>query len=298
MKREDPRSRVYHQSVSHLRPRTGRVDPRDIAELKELKTAHPELSSAVDMQVALAELHRRIQSRLATPLLALDDPATAARLNEGRRLVEFADIPLDWSEFRLAFRQTAEILRRFEALEQADHDALQAVVREGRRVEPLTRAYYERTAGPAPPADDTGVSPMLDQVLALALRPFLTRCSDVCVARLDLSSWHRSWCPICGGEPDFAVLSSTSDRSLICGRCLAQWPFHPTACPFCGNDRPNGVTSFTSRDRRYRVYGCDACRKYVKAYDARGAARPVMPTVDTIATLPLDAAAIQKGYDG
>jgi hypothetical protein len=36
----------------------------------------------------------------------------------------------------------------------------------------------------------------------------------------------------------------------------------------------------------------------LKAYDGRGASRPVMPIVDTIATLPLDAAAIQKGYDG
>ena len=46
------------------------------------------------------------------------------------------------------------------------------------------------------------------------------------------------------------------------------------------------------------MYGCNECRKYVKAYDARGTGRPVMPAVDTIATLPLDAAAIQRGYDG
>ena len=42
--------------------------------------------------------------------------------------------------------------------------------------------------------------------------------------------------------------------------------------------------------------GCDVCRKYLKAYDARNASRPVMVSVDTIATLPLDAAAMQKGY--
>jgi hypothetical protein len=34
----------------------------------------------------------------------------------------------------------------------------------------------------------------------------------------------------------------------------------------------------------------------VKAYDARGADRPFMLDVDTIATLPLDAAAQQRGY--
>jgi FdhE protein len=278
--------------------RPGRVDPRDIAELKQLKQAHPELSTAVDMQIALVELQRRIQSRLSTPLLTVEDPATHSRLLSGRRLVEFADIPLDWSEFRLAFRQTVDILRRFDALEQADHDALQAIVRDGSAVEPLTRGYYDRTSGdPQSPAEE-GLPPMLDQVMALALRPFLARCSDVCGTRLDLGVWRRTWCPVCGGEPDFAVLSAAGERSLICGRCLAQWPFHPNTCPFCSNDEAGGVTSFASRDRRYRVYGCDRCRKYIKAYDSRGAARPVMPAVDTIATLPLDAAAIQKGYDG
>ena len=37
---------------------------------------------------------------------------------------------------------------------------------------------------------------------------------------------------------------------------------------------------------------------HIKAYDARNAVRPVMIAVDTIATLPLDAAAMQRGYVG
>ena len=97
---------------------------------------------------------------------------------------------------------------------------------------------------------------MLDQVLAVALRPFLARCADVWMTRLDPAGWNRPWCLLCGGEPEFAVLPSGGDRWLICGRCTAQWPFS-TACPFCGNDAPGGITSFASRDGRYRVYGCN-----------------------------------------
>ena len=52
------------------------------------------------------------------------------------------------------------------------------------------------------------------------------------------------------------------------------------------------------RIRRYRLCACDGCRRYLKAYNAKGASRPVMPVVDTIATLPLDAAAVQHGYVG
>ncbi len=53
-----------------------------------------------------------------------------------------------------------------------------------------------------------------------------------------------------------------------------------------------------SADRRYRVCACDDCRRYLKVYNAKGAARPVLPVVDTIATLPLDAAVAQHGYVG
>jgi formate dehydrogenase maturation protein FdhE len=49
-------------------------------------------------------------------------------------------------------------------------------------------------------------------------------------------------------------------------------------------------------DRRYLLVACDVCKRYVKTYDARGADRPFMLDVDTIATLPLDAAALQRGY--
>jgi FdhE protein len=90
----------------------------------------------------------------------------------------------------------------------------------------------------------------------------------------------------------------SAERRLLCGRCLAPWTFPPLTCPFCANDDHALITSFATRDGRYRVYACDVCRRYLKAYDARYASRPVMVSVDSIATLPLDAAAMQRGYVG
>jgi formate dehydrogenase maturation protein FdhE len=74
------------------------------------------------------------------------------------------------------------------------------------------------------------------------------------------------------------------------------WPFNADACPHCGDVRPASRVSFASRDGRYRLIACDACRKYTKAFDGRGSDRPFMLDVETIATLPLDAAASQRGY--
>jgi formate dehydrogenase maturation protein FdhE len=83
---------------------------------------------------------------------------------------------------------------------------------------------------------------------------------------------------------------------LICSRCSARWRFHQFTCPFCMNEDRSRITSFASRDGRYRLYACEVCERYLKAYDARRAGRPVMPAVDSVATIPLDAAAMQKGY--
>ncbi len=137
---------------------------------------------------------------------------------------------------------------------------------------------------------------MIDQVLTLAMRPFLSRCAEVLQQRPELSLWTHAHCALCGGEPDFAVITPAAERHLICGRCELRWKWEPLTCPYCRNSDRRKITSFATPDGQYRVYACDVCRRYLKAYDGRRATRPVMPMVDAVATLPLDAAAIQRGY--
>ena len=288
---------VQSNGVTERPTRPGRPEPREVTELKQLKIDHPELASAVDLQVALLETQRRVQSRVPLPWIQTDPEWLRAQFAAGRPAVRFRDIPLDWTDFRLTLRQTADVLRRFDTLESADHERIVALGHEGNQLEPVVTQWYEATSGvndraTVRDASDAG----LDHVLVLAIRPFLTRCAEVLVQRGELPAWPHSYCPYCGWEPDFAVITPNGDRRLICGRCVGQWPFDAFTCPYCGNGDRALVTSFTSRDGRYRVYGCDVCHRYLKAYDSRNAARPVMVAVDTIATLPLDAAAMQRGY--
>ena len=283
-------------------PRPPRAEPREIAELKELKSSNPELASAIDMQLALVDVQRRIQSRVPLPWIQHDPAWLAAQRQAGRPVVRFQDIPLDWTDFRLTFRQTADILNRFEAIDRAEHTAILAFGRDGNTLEPIVHQWYSATSG-ADPSDPgkrvpDGAPASLDQVLLLALRPFLMRCAESLMQREDLSGWAHGHCPVCGWEPDFAVITPNADRRLICGRCTAQWVFGSSTCPFCTNADRARVTSFATRDGRYRVYACDVCRRYLKAFDGRNATRSVLIAVDTIATLPLDAAAMQKGYVG
>jgi hypothetical protein len=275
-------------------PRPQRAQPREVVELKQIKAAQPELTSAVDMQLALVEMQRRVQSRVPLPWISAEDSWLREQEAAGRALIRFGDIPLDWTDFRLTFRQTADILRRFDALETADYDAIITLAREGNALEAVVSQWYTATSGDG--GDKPGGPAGLEHVLVLALRPFLARSVEVLSQRVDLSAWGHSHCPFCGWEPEFAVIVPQGDRQLICGRCSAMWPFGAFTCPFCANDERSRVTSFATRDGRYRVYGCDKCHRYLKAYDARNAPRPVLVAVDTIATLPLDAAAMQRGY--
>ena len=291
---------MYNPRVSERPPRAPRAEPREIVELRELKSAQPDLASAVDMQIALIEIQRRVQSRVPLPWIQPDPTWLAAQQAAGRPAVRFGDIPLEWSDLRLTLRQTADTLKRYEALERAEHEAIVGLTRTGDQLQPLVTQWYLATSGVDAngPTERTpsGSPPSLDQVLLLSLRPFLARCAESLAQRVDFSQWHHGHCPYCGWEPDFAVITPGADRRLICGRCLGQWAFAQLTCPFCANDDRALITSFATRDGRYRVYGCDVCKRYLKAYDGRSAARPVLVAVDTIATLPLDAAAMQRGY--
>jgi hypothetical protein len=285
--------------------RSPRAESREITELRAIKVRHPQLASAVDMHIELLELQRRIQSRVPLPALELDANIMQRHQLEGRPLLRFEHIPLDLTDLRLVVRHTADILQRFDALDASEFQLVHTLGRGDRLLEVAGRWYRraaERvavTSGAAvvgmPEAVDNEPE-IVGHVLALAMRPFLSRCAEVLQRRADLSAWTHAHCALCGGEPDLATLDAQGDRSLVCGRCLLHWRFAPVTCPFCLNSDRAQITSFGTSDGLYRVYGCDVCHRYVKAFDARRANRPLMAVMDGVAMLPLDAAAMQRGY--
>jgi hypothetical protein len=280
------------------RPRPERADSPEHAAFRQLRTAQPELAGAIDMQVDIVVMQHRVQARLSTPWLEFDAAWLARQLTEGRPIVRFEEIPFDWSEFRGLFRQVSDVLRRHEVLEAGDLERLQQLMREGRPSRDDVAGWYDETASrPAPrPAGRQDVGEAVGQVLTLSARPFLARTIETLHQRVDLQPWSRPYCPFCGGDAELALLLRPGERRLVCGRCTGVWPFPEHACPHCDNRLPGYQTSYASRDGQYRLVGCDACRRYIKAFDARKANRPFILDVDTIATLPLDAAALQRGY--
>ena len=274
-----------------------RAEPREIVELRQLKEDQPELTEAVDLQIQLLQLQRRVQSRVPLPSINLDAAHLDKTLAAGKPILAFEQVPIDWSDLRFLVRSTADAMRTHEAIEPEDYRRVEALSRDAERLAPAIRNWYE-AARPVPAGghelgpDIAGLEPLLLQ----AMRPFLSRCADAIMARTIFKGWPHGNCPLCGGEPDFSVITRAAERLLICSRCTSQWRFDQLACPFCLNADRARITSFATRDGRYRLNGCDVCQRYLKAYDARHTSRQVMPVVDAIATLTLDAAAVQRGY--
>ena len=281
-----------------------RPESREAAELRAIRSQQPQLQSAVDLHLELLEFHRRVQVRVPLPLLEITGDSIQRHQATATPILRFEDIPLDLSDLRLMVRQTADVLRRYGALEEHDYQKVQAL---GRDMQLLAvarqwfRSAFEQQVAavgisPSNSFAELDSSDVIDQVLTLSMRPFLSRCAEVLQQRPELSSWTHAHCALCGSQPDLSVITPSAERHLICGRCELRWKWESLTCPFCRNSERAKITSFATPDGKYRVYACDVCRRYLKAYDGRRATRPVMPMVDAVATLPLDAAAIQRGY--
>jgi len=284
-------------------PRGARPESREATELRAIRSQQPQLASAVDLHLEILEVQRRVQGRVPLPHLEITSESMQRHQASATPLLRFESIPLDLSDLRLMVRQTADVLRRYGALEEDDYRKVQSLGRDMQLID-VTGQWFrsglaQQVAAVGLPASNFANldgAEVIDQVLTVSMRPFLSRCAEVLQQRTELSLWTHSHCALCGGQPDFSVITPSAERHLICGRCELRWKWESLACPYCRNSERAKITSFATPDGQYRVYACDVCRRYLKAYDGRRASRPVMPIVDAVATLPLDAAAIQRGY--
>lgn len=270
-------------------PPRERTEPRELAALRALAEEQPELAPAVALERELVDGERRLQRRLGTPWLDVSNEALAGRLAGGQRLIEWVQLGLDWPEFRLRLRQVVDVLRRHDILDNADAARLQDVGRDPGLPAVVERWYNDGADGS--PSRDTA----LGDVLGLAVRPFLSRAAEVVQQRVSTEGWPHGTCPMCGARPGFAVIAAPGVRHLVCGRCHGRWAFDARTCPRClATDRQR---VFSAHGGMYQVAACSACKRYLKAIDVKRAGRPLLMSVDTVATLALDQAIAAQGFE-
>src|SRR5262245_4713527 len=169
--------------------------------------------------------------------MSLEQSVLETALSAGNPILTFEQVPIDWSDLRFLVRSTADAMRTHDAIEADDFRRVEMLSRDADRLAPAVRNWYE-AARPTPArgrqlsAEISGLEPLLVQ----AMRPFLSRCADAVMARTTFAGWAHGSCPLCGGEPDFSVITPAAERLLICSRCTTRWRFNQLACPFCLNE--------------------------------------------------------------
>ena len=268
--------------------------------LHQLQHDHPEIAKAVTLELELLETVRRVQGRVPLPRLTADAVALAEHAQSGQPVFGFTDVPLEWTDVRLTLRQCTDILARHEVIADDAQDYCLNLAREAEGLPAVVASWFAESAAPsarswlhapAVPRPDGA-----DQVLLLALRPYLGRCADWWTAVGGDLRWPHRHCPSCGGEPDLGALATDGGRALCCGRCTTRWRAADDGCPYCGVQDPTQHTTFTTPDGRYGLTACDVCQRYLKWFDERRGGRALMPRLDAVATLGLDAAAVRRGY--
>ena len=124
-------------------------------------------------------------------------------------MLTFDQVPIDWSDLRFLMRSAADAMRTHDAIETEDYRRVDALTRDAERLArrgPRTgtrrRGRRRRAAATCRPVI-AGLEPLLLQ----AMRPFLSRCADAVMARTIFGGWSQGNCPLCGGEPDFSLIT-------------------------------------------------------------------------------------------
>ena len=131
----------------------------------------------------------------------------------------------------------------------------------------------------------------------LAALPLLQACRRRLASQLP-PSWWEGYCPVCGAWPVLAeYVGLERKRQLRCGRCGTGWAMPLLRCVFCDETDHERLAYLTpDGDETRRVEVCNSCKGYVKALTTVRALAPWVILLDDLATVPLDIAALDRGY--
>lgn len=217
---------------------------------------------------------------------------------EGFSLIEKKDFPIDIEASTKLFHTLCEIGK-----EANPHMAEQVKkIEEGLQKKKIELLEILRS-----PVDENLLNHAVSQfkldkrvILFLAtesIRPSIEASVDRLRSEVEIDTWLKGYCPICGSQPHLSLLKDTEGkRFLLCSFCGYQWRIDRMTCPFCMNSKPDSLNYFFGEgEEAYRIDTCDLCKNYIKTIDTRKMDL-IDPMLEDLATLHLDLLATQKGY--
>ncbi|HEV2748989.1 MAG TPA: formate dehydrogenase accessory protein FdhE [Gemmatimonadales bacterium] len=148
-------------------------------------------------------------------------------------------------------------------------------------------------------AASAGAEPRAVRVVAqMAALPLLRACGRAMARELP-ATWWEGYCPLCGTWPVVAEYTGLErKRQLRCGRCGTGWAIPLLRCVFCDETAHDNLGYLTPEagEQTRKIEVCHTCKGYLKAFTTVRTLAPWAILLDDLATVPLDVAALERGY--
>lgn len=274
-----------------------RSDNSSISQLEEQEKKEGTLPPLQEFYLKLLRVQSEAEQCLGVPEVALTSKAINARIEQGQPLLAFDELDIKWSLLRDIAEKVTGVFIEYPEL---FGPAIESFKESGAGhffTKEVVEAWFEGLSLPTGVVADNVNEPLLESIIQATLSPFLVSYSKALLNKVDSERWRRRYCPVCGGDPDFASLDKEyGARWLLCSRCNAEWLFQRMECPYCGSGDQNTLAYFTDDEGLYRLYVCEQCKRYLKTIDLRHAESEVSLPLERLLTLDLDAQAKERGY--
>lgn len=271
------------------------TDSKILKKLSEPEKEDGNPPLLLDFYHKILQTQSKVQTRISTPESGISSEALRTRLQKGIPLIGFNDLALDWSLARDTYIKIAAVFAGYPELFDEIPEKLKKPGAGRLLTRKAVKAWFTGKKLPATTLDGASEN-LMQAIMQATMKPFLAAYSKVMIGFVEQERWRRSYCPVCGGNPDFAFLEKElGARWLLCSRCDAEWLFQRIECPFCNNKDQNTISYFTD-DGLYRLYVCEQCKQYLKTIDLRKAREDVIMPLERLFTYSIDAQAWQYGY--
>ena len=243
-------------------------------------------------------LETQVKARKSTGILepTISAEAIQSRLLNGQPLVKFDELALDWPLLRQVFVEVIAVFAKYPQLfgEIPTHLTKPGA---GRLLtKKAVKAWFTGKTLPLSLLQDANEN-LIQTIIQSTLQPFLAGHAEALIGSIKKDSWHKNYCPICGGIPDIAYLEKeVGERRLLCSRCDSDWQFHRMECPYCRTVNQESLSFLADDQNLYRLYLCEKCKCYLKVIDLRKTDDEVLMPLERIYTLDLDKQARDRGY--
>lgn len=265
------------------------VAARDRGLLQALEAArgeYPGMATLLDFHHGVLREQLGVRESLAPPP-SLDPLVVAERLERGIPVLGYKELGVDVLQLqRLCLRLAALVADYLPLLDPREAEMA--------GWGGVARSWYGSRRG-LTLRGDAGSEEALLMVAGMGLAPFLESAAAGLPGDGVGVPWRRGYCPACGGEPDFSLLTEEAKRSLMCCRCCTLWEYNRVGCPFCNEVDGSRLSLYPVAEGLYRVYVCRSCGRYLKGVDSRRVEGMSLP-LERILTTGIDLSALEAGY--